>query len=45
MIFTKKLKKYRNLILTLSRKIKDSYFKRFFEVKQKKKMILKYGKE
>ena len=32
----KKLKKYRNLILTLSRKIKDSYFKRFFEVKQKK---------
>ena len=36
MIFTKKLKKCRNLILTLSRKIKDSYFKRFFEVKQKK---------
>ena len=38
-----KFRKYRNLILTLSRKSKDSYFKSFFE--EHKKMVLKYGKE
>ena len=36
-------KKYSNLILTLSRKSKDSYFKSFFE--KTKKMVLKYSKE
>ena len=38
-----KFKKYCNLILTLSRKSKDSYFKSFFE--EQKKMVSKYGKE
>ena len=38
-----KFKNCCNLILTISRKSKDSYFKSFFE--ENKKMVLKYGKE